>query len=152
ALHHHAKADVVAGIAGAVPVIAAGGPAFAAAAPPRAAACRLSVTITRAQGIDRGAAGVIVRVVEVAAPFPDVAVHVVEAKGIGRIAADRRRALNVRPLSIDAIGNRAIEIGLVGRGARAPPERRAAAGAAGMLPFRLGRQTIAPAAGALAGE
>src|SRR5438067_2513137 len=78
--------------------VAVGGPAVGADAVPRAAALHAQRAARRPLGVDGGAAAVVVPVVPVVDPLPDVAVHVVEAEGVGRVEADRRGAGDVGAL------------------------------------------------------
>src|SRR5262249_7357315 len=72
-----------------------------------------------------GLAGIPV-VEPVAAPLPDVAVHVVQAPGVGQVRADRGRAAEVRPLGRAAVRLVPVKVGLDGRQAlpvvEKPPE------------------------------
>ena len=69
-------------------------------------------------------------------PFPDVAVHVVEAERIGGERADRRRLLVV-PLAAAAVA-----VGVALADLVAPGIGRLGAGARGIFPFRLGQQPV----------
>src|SRR5207244_36702 len=94
----------------------------------------------RAQGV--GHLAVRIRAVPIGTPLPDVAVHVKEAPGVGRERTDGRRRLAINALLPPVIGPVAVIVGLVGRDGRAGAERRGGAGAAGILPFGLGRQAV----------
>src|SRR5262249_37338996 len=71
----------------------------------------------------------------VAAPFPDVTVHVVEAPGVGRELADRGR---LGAIDAEVLRALAVEVGLAGGDRVAEGEGGGGAGAAGVLPFGLG--------------
>ncbi len=82
-----------------------------------------------------GALRVVGRAVPVVAPLPDVTVHVVEAPAIGPLPADRLRlALRMR---LEPGVLRQLAVGV------AEAVFPGAAGAAGVLPLRLGRQPVA---------
>src|SRR5436309_3856608 len=84
---------------------------------PRSAAQHALRAGLRAQWIDHVALGILA--VPVAAPLPDVAVHVKEAPRIGREGTDRRRRLAINALLPSVIGPIAVVVGLVGRDGRA---------------------------------
>src|SRR5262249_60444179 len=85
---------------------------------------------------------------EVAAPFPDVAVHVVKAQAVRLVRADLRGPSEVRSLGGAAVGVVAFEVGLRGRqgvggGVEVEAERalglRSSPTAAGIFPLGLRR-------------
>jgi len=71
------------------------------------------------------------------APLPDVAVHVVEAEGIGLKTADGNRLLSVDALAPAAISGFAVVVRLIGADCRAEVKRRRRARACRVLPFGL---------------
>src|SRR5262249_10912715 len=84
--------------------------------------------------------------VPVAAPLPDVAVHVVQPQRIRRVRADSTRLFQVRALGRAAIRIIAVEIGLTGGRRRAVADTegsgRRAPSPTGILPLRLRRQAV----------
>src|SRR5687767_9237549 len=97
----------------------------------RAAIERAVVPAPAPQAAERG--GVLGRLpVFVGAPLGDVPVHVEEAPGVGALLRDELRASR----GVDRVPAEQVELALVV--AERPARRRP--GAAGVLPFRLGRQ------------
>src|SRR5262245_3297379 len=102
---------------------------------PAAAAEDPAGALARAGGIRRRRAAVVTHVVAVPAPLGHVAVHVVEAPGVGLLRPDRMgRAGGV--VGTPGVGGQRLDV-------LAAAPARLAAGAAGVLPFGLGRQTVA---------
>ena len=102
---------------------------------PAAAAQDPVHAIVRADGVRHRPGWVIA--VPVLAPFPDVAVDVVQTEAVGAEAADRRGAGTV-PLAA------AIKaVGIVDPGLVTPPIEGLGPGAGGILPLCLARQTTA---------
>src|SRR5437867_4013262 len=135
-LSHAAKpidvvAETVIGIAGAL-VVAIPGTAVLGTESPRPTAQHFILTFGRTSGILAGRFLVIVHLVEVVAPFPHVAGHVVEAPRIRLLLTDwpgmSARVL-VEPRVVAQL-RRTVSEEICGRGA----------GPAGILPFGLGRQ------------
>lgn len=87
---------------------------------------------------------VVVVVPSILAPFPDVAVHLVQPEGVGRECAHRHGLPSVFALGRAVVGGVAVEVGLVSGDARVEVERRAGARPAGVFPFRLAGQPIGP--------
>src|SRR5207302_8755934 len=77
--------------------------------------------------------------VPVAAPLPDVAVHVIQAPGVGLVGADAGRPPQVRPPGGAAVGVVAVEVGLGGAEGGAAVKRlgRRGPAPAGVFPLRL---------------
>jgi len=82
----------------------------------------------------------------VLAPFPDIAVHVVEAEGIGREGAYRGGFLAVFARRRAVVAVVAVEVGLVRADACSEVEGGAGAGTAGVFPFRFAGQPVGVAA------
>src|SRR5262249_35157968 len=144
-----AEADVVARVIDSIPVIAASGAAIRGRIGPGAAAGAFAVAVGRAERIMRRALVVVTRLVIILPPLPDVAVHVEQPEGVGRVAADPGGPRQVLAARRGPVRKRAIEVGLVARRRLAPPERRAGPGPARVFPFRLGGQAVEPAGVAL---
>src|SRR5581483_10553974 len=83
------------------------------------------------------------RVVPVPAPLVDVAVHVVQAPGVGRVAADLRRPLQRRP-RLGPVVRLALEVRLLAAELVAERRCRGGDGSAGVLPLGLRRQPGRP--------
>src|SRR5262249_57879235 len=98
----------------------------------------------RSPGVLLRALAVVVLVVIIRAPLGDVAVHVVQSPGVGLEGADLRGLAQVGALFRSAIGELAVEVRLSCRERLAGVVGRRGAGAAGVFPFCLGRQTVAP--------
>src|SRR4051812_15805587 len=81
---------------------------------------------------------------EVAAPFPHVAVHVVQPPGVGGVTADRGRFAKIGPGGGAAEGLGAVEVRPRGVEPVAEGGGRGGAGAAGVLPLGLVRQPVLP--------
>src|SRR5262249_48624504 len=83
------------------------------------------------------------RAVGISAPFPDISVHVEEAPGPGPAGADTGQpSQGLGRAGAGAVGLAAVEIGLIGGKRVAMSEDGDSFGAAGVLPFRLGRQAV----------
>ena len=98
----------------------------------------------------------VVFAVPVLAPFPDVAVQVVQAERVGPILTHLAGAVEGRP-RVGGVGVLAIDVGLarVERGRGDVEEERlgeADGAAAGVLPLGLGRQAVDPSALAFGGQ
>src|SRR5262249_51776237 len=88
----------------------------------------------------------------IAAPLPDVAMHIVQPPIIGLVLADRgRRADTGLPGGV-VVRLRAVEVGVVGGDLRAVVRRGRGAGTTGVLPFGLRRQAIGTASLHLLGQ
>src|SRR5262249_9706672 len=123
---------------------AVGGAALGGVHVPRPAAPAAPLARLGARGARHAGAGVVLGVVPVGAPLPDVAGHVVQAPQVGAVAPHPAGAAEERPGG-RALGVLAIEVGL-GRGETVAGEKDAGgAGAAGVLPLGLGRQPIGAA-------
>ena len=83
-------------------------------------------------------------VVPVPAPLEGVAVHVVEAPGVGRVAADPGRLAQRRP-RLAPVVRLALEVRLLAAERVAERRGRRRPGPAGVLPLGLGRQAELPA-------
>src|SRR5262245_15928573 len=81
--------------------------------------------------------------VPVAAPLVDVAVHVVQAPGVGRVAAHLRRLPGRRP-RLGSVVWLSLEVRLVAAEFVAERGGRCCPGPAGVLPLRLGGQPKFP--------
>ncbi len=75
----------------------------------------------------------VIAVPTILAPFADIAVHVVELKGIGWIGADWRRAIPV-----------SIEVGVCGPELIAEGVARRGSCSARIFPFRFGQEPVSP--------
>src|SRR5262245_43005272 len=111
-------------------ILTEGGTARVGAVGPRAAAQHAPLCIGGVAGAAIGGSALVIRVPGVLTPLPDVAVQVVQAPGVRLLAADRR----IFPLRV------ALEPGVILQVGRVVAERiaRVRAGAASVLPFRLG--------------
>src|SRR5262249_6914012 len=127
--------------------VAARRPATPAVAAPAAAPVHTERAASRTARVDRRAGQVVVGVIPVEAPLPDVAVHVVQPQPVRPVRADLAGALQVRPPG-RAVGVVAVEVGLRGRERRGGPadvegeEGGVRPSAAGILPLRLARLAV----------
>ena len=124
------------------------GPATATSDARRAAVAAVSGGVLRRVQIGVSAAGQAV-VIPIAAPFEFVTMHVVQAPCVGRIAADRRGALE-RWTFFGAVVGLALEIRLTAAQLVAKGGCGGGACAAGIFPLRFGRQPELPIARELA--
>src|SRR5262249_53335393 len=124
------------------------GPAPAPAHPRRAAG---AVPLRRRPGVVQVGALAARQscMIPVPAPLEDIAVHVVQAPGVGRVTADLRGTLQRRPL-LGAVVRLALEVGLLAAEGIAESGGGGGAGAAGVLPLRLRGQAELPPLGQLA--
>src|SRR5262249_13633538 len=122
----------------------AGGAEVPARVAPRPAARTPELALVRSLRVLFRTAGGVPVVQPVAAPLPDVAVHVVQPPGVGSVGADGRRAAEIRALGRVAVGLVAEKVGVVGRQVLPAVKRQGneRTGAAGIFPLRLGRQTV----------
>src|SRR5262249_10439875 len=137
-VHDHAEAVVVAAVVG-VLAVAVGGAAGVAAGVPAPAAQHAHPAARGAFRVAVQTAAVVVLLEPIAAPLPDVAVHVVQAEGVGLVRADGGRAGEIRTVA-GAVGVIAVEVRGEGAEAVAVVEGGRRPGAAGVLPLGLGRQ------------
>src|SRR5262249_37514251 len=80
--------------------------------------------------------------IPVVAPLPDVAVHVIQAPGVRRERAHGAGPLQVRAPDRRAVWFGPVEVGLLAGEGVAVVEGRFRAGAAGIFPLRLARQSV----------
>src|SRR5262245_25509016 len=95
---------------------------------PTRSAGRSGAWVDRRQLLVAGAMGV-------AAPLPDVAVHIVQTPGVGRIRTDDTGPLQVWSRLDRVVGTFAVAVGLGAVQHRAEVKRRARPGAAGIFPL-----------------
>src|SRR5438105_3512472 len=124
---------------------AIGGPAKTADVVTGAAAHHAQRADGRTLGIKARAALVVVALIVIGAPFPDVAVHVIEAERIGRVGADLGGALQVGSALRHAVGIVAVKIRFSRGNGHAARERHGQSRAAGVFPLGFGGQAVSPA-------
>src|SRR5206468_1330278 len=105
---------------------------------PGAAAQQMSVASIGTLRVSSRAGPVVVGLVGVKAPLPNVAVHVEKAPRVGRVGADRARTPQIWPLHRSAIRIVTVEVSLGARQGAAEVEGavRSRPCSAGIFPFR----------------